>query len=218
MDKERKQQIKEGLYELFINLIIICILVVGIRSFIVSPFQVSGPSMCDTLNTINGKCVETGESIGEFMLINKFKYFFSDPERGDIVVFRPPNDERHYIKRIIGVPGDTVEIKKDNFVYLYPQGKEEIKLEETYLNAINYGNTQVDREEYRKFEIPEGGYFVMGDNRAHSSDSRHCFSMGGCWKREDNAFITKDKISGKAFVTLWPPANIKLIKGFDYGF
>ena len=218
MEKHTKEKIREGILDLIINVFIIALLVVVIRSFIVAPFQVSGPSMCDTLNVVNGECVTTGNTIGEFMLINKFSYLIGDPKRGDIVVFKPPTDERFYIKRIIGLPGDTIEIKTDNFVYLTPEGEDEIKLEETYLNEDNYGNTKAGREKDRVFHVPEGGYFLMGDNRAHSSDSRHCFSSFGCSGKGAEPFITKKMISGKAFLTLWPLQNIKFIKKFEYEF
>ena len=174
--------------------------------------------MCDTLNNINGECVANGHTIGEFILINKFIYLFTDPKRGDVIVFKPKNKDDHYIKRIIGIGGDTIEIKKDRFVYLTPEDKEEVQLDETYLNEINYGNTRVPRENNRIFNVPEGMYFVMGDNRAHSSDSRHCFelSSSACLHNPENAYITKDEISGKAMVTLWPFRNIKLIKRHTY--
>lgn len=217
--KSTKEKIIEGILDLVLNIIIIAVLVVIIRTYVVSPFQVSGPSMCDTLNSIDGACVPTGDTVGEFMLINKFSYIIGEPQRGDIIVFKPENSEQFYIKRIVGVPGDTVEIKNDNFVYLTPEGGTQTKLDESYLNSSNYGNTRVPRENTRVFNVPEGKYFVMGDNRSHSSDSRHCFnSYAGCQSGTENAFITPDVISGKAFVTLWPPSNIKLIKRFDYGF
>ena len=214
-----KEKIIQGVLDLILNVIIIALLVVVIRSYLISPFQVSGPSMCNTLNFIDGACVPTGDTVGEFMLINKFSYLIGSPERGDIIVFKPEGSEQFYIKRIIGIPGDTVEIKSDNFVYLKPKGGKEVKLNETYLNPQNYGNTRVPRENARIFQVPENKYFVMGDNRAHSSDSRHCFNnYTGCQQGSENTFITPDVISGKAFITLWPPANIKLIRKFDYGF
>lgn len=180
--------------------------------------------MCDTLNVINGGCVPHGDTVGEFMLINKFSYIFGSPDRGDIIIFKPDHAEDHYIKRIIAIPGDKVEIKKDKFVYVTPgsgdRAGEEIKINETYLNEINYGNTRVARENQRVFNVPEGGYFVMGDNRAHSSDSRHCFqySTSGCSQHPEYAFITKDEMDGKGLATIWPLNNMKFIKGFDYGF
>lgn len=217
--KKNENKVLQGTFDLILNIIIIGLLVVFIRSFIVSPFQVSGPSMCDTLNFIDGECVPTGDTIGEFMLINKFSYLIGEPKRGDIIVFKPGSSEQFYIKRIIGIPGDTIRIKNDDFVYVTPKNGEEIKLDETYLNDINYGNTRAAKENLRTFHVPEGEYFAMGDNRAHSSDSRHCFqSYGECQPDDPGAFISPDIINGKAFVTLWPPSNIKLIRHFDYGF
>ncbi|MBT6068394.1 signal peptidase I, partial [Candidatus Peregrinibacteria bacterium] len=210
------QKIKVALIDLGLNLAVIIILVVLIRSFVIAPFQVSGPSMCDTLNMINGECVENGTTVGEFMIINKISYIFSDPTRGDIVIFKPKDGEHYYIKRIVGIPGDKVEIKKDKFVYVTPLGGEEVKIDETYLNADNFGHTYPAHENKRIFNVPTDRYFVMGDNRSHSSDSRHCFQFSptGCIYDKDRAFITKSDISGKALLTLWPFQNIKLIKNF----
>ncbi|MDP4008108.1 MAG: signal peptidase I [Candidatus Peregrinibacteria bacterium] len=217
--KKTENKTLQAVFDLILNIVIIGLLVVLIRSFIVSPFQVSGPSMCDTLNFIDGACVPTGGTIGEFMLINKFSYLIGSPKRGDIIVFKPDSSEQFYIKRIIGIPGDTIKIKNNNFVYITPKDGEEMKLNETYLNSTNYGNTKVARENLRTFHVPEGKYFAMGDNRAHSSDSRRCFqSFGECQPDDPSAFISPDVISGKAFITLWPPSNMKLIRHFDYEF
>ena len=107
----------------------------------------------------------------------RMSYLFSDPERGDVVIFKYPDDETMlYVKRVIGLPGDTVEIK-DGSVYI--NGSEE-PLEEDYIRETTEGD-------YGPYEVPEGCYFMMGDNRNNSLDSRF-------W---NNKFVEEDKILGK---------------------
>ena len=107
----------------------------------------------------------------------RMSYLFSDPERGDVVIFKYPDDESIlYVKRVIGLPGDTVEIK-DGGVYI--NGSDE-PLEEDYIRDITEGD-------YGPYEVPEGCYFMMGDNRNNSLDSRF-------W---NNKFVEEDKILGK---------------------
>lgn len=114
--------------------------------------------------------------IGEKVVTYRLAYLFSDPKRGDIVVFQAPDSpEEDYVKRVIGLPGETVEIK-DGSVYI--DGK---PLEETYLKEPMTG-------EFGPFVVPEGHYFMMGDNRNISYDARY-------W---ENKYVAKDKIRGKA--------------------
>jgi signal peptidase I len=207
-----------------LNLIIIIGLVFLIRTYIMSPFQVYGPSMCNTLNYFNGQCQN---SYGEYLIVNKFIYQnilglqIGLPERGDIIVFHPPqNNEEYYIKRIIGLPGETVSLK-DGFVYIYNEEQPEgFKLEETYLNDENLGSTNPHINDLRTFEIPSGGYFVLGDNRLHSSDSRSCFTESTrnlkCGENGNSPFLSLANIEGKAAVILWPPPSIALIADPQY--
>lgn len=129
---------------------------------------------------------------GDRLFGNRLAYVFSDPQRGDIVIFHYPDDEKVlYIKRIIGLPGETVEIKNGG---VYIDGK---LLEERYLNVTTQG-------EFGPYEVPEGKYFMMGDNRNNSADSRF-------W---DNTYLDRSKIVGKAFMRYYP--KITLIEGADY--
>src|SRR5262249_27485089 len=132
-------------FDLAVNVITIVLLVFIIRTFIISPFQVFGPSMCDTLNYQDGLC---NRSYGEYLIVNKFWYLnifglkIGEPHRGDIIVFHPPHNQGDYfIKRVIGLPGETIKFEGGE-VYIYnsahPNG---FKLEENYLNDINKGNT-----------------------------------------------------------------------------
>ncbi len=219
MEQAFKEKIKSQVLDFALDLLIIVILVFLIRSFLVAPFRVSGPSMCDTLNVIDGECVPNGNTVGEFILLNKLTYLFGEPQRGDVVVFVPPGGELHYIKRIIGIGGDLIEVNSDGYIYITTSDDKRHRLKEPYLNAVNFGNTLPANELSRKFEVPDGKFFVMGDNRAHSSDSRHCFtSPTGCEKNDPRAFIGESDIDGKALVTLWPFGNMKYIRRAEYGF
>jgi signal peptidase I len=120
----------------------------------------------------------------------RLSYLFENPQRGDIVVFPLPDDEsQNYLKRIIGLPGDTVEIK-DGKVYI---NNSEEPLQEDYLKEKPTGD-------YGPYEVPENSYFMLGDNRNISLDSRY-------W---EHTFVKKNKIMGKVVLRYYP--SIKLLK------
>jgi signal peptidase I len=123
-------------------------------------------------------------------------YPFHPPERGDIVVFDPPTvSDKPYIKRVIGLPGETISIS-DGFVYI-----DGVKLDEPYIaGAI----TQCNRSNCDPVVVPEGTVYVLGDNRRNSSDSR-IFGP-----------IPVDNIIGKAWVTYWPISEFGLVPHYDY--
>ncbi len=203
--------------DILINAVVIIALVLLIRKYLMAPFQVYGPSMCDTLNFYEDSCKQAA---GEYLIINKFIYevFSGNPQRGDIIVFKEPvKEEEFYIKRVIGVPGDTV-ILEDGFVYIknekFPNG---IKLDEiSYLNDINFGKTKAFKKTLTQFIVPENSYFVLGDNRTASADSRRFFMDNGSTDTS-KAFIKKDLIMGKALVVIWPPKNIRILRNPNYG-
>lgn len=207
--------------EIFLDAIIIIGLVLLIRTYVIAPFQVHGTSMCNTLNYENNVC-NTG--YGEYLIISKSTYIVGSPQRGDIVVFRPPgtvkygkfeslvktlfhlDSQEFFIKRIIGLPGDTVELK-NGYVYItdkeHPNG---YKLSEPYLSAINQGNTQPLIPGKTKFTVPAERYLVFGDNRVVSTDARSCFRSSltsGC-QFEGDSFIGMENIEGKASLVLFP--------------
>ena len=131
---------------------------------------------------IPSESMETTIMTGDRLVALRTAYWFSEPKRGDIVVFPYPDDEKElYIKRIIGEPGDTVE-GKDGIVYVNNEA-----LDEPYVKE------PID-EDFGPFTVPEDSYFMMGDNRNNSWDSRY-------WQ---NTFVKKEKILGKAFVRYWP--------------
>ena len=212
--KQQRSEIKEGLIELFLNLIIVVLLVGIIRTFIVSPFQVSGPSMCNTMNVINNECVESADTIGEFIIINKFIYYFTKPKRGDIIIFKKEDSPHHYIKRVIATGGDIIHIT-DGDVFLTPVGGEKVLLEEPYLNMNDFEGTHPPG---LPITVPEDRYYVMGDNRHHSSDSRMCFGYNACRDVTESPFVKPHEINGKAMVTLWPLQNMRVIEHHKYDF
>jgi len=218
MEKNKNKKILYWLFDILINIAIIFGLVIIIQTWVIAPFDVSGGSMCDTLNNIDDKCVG---GYGEKIIINEILYSFSKPKRGDIVVFNvaEKNEENlYYIKRVIGEPGDTIKIENGN-VYLKTENSEEfIELQEDYLNETNKGNTEIyyDRNE---FLVPEDKYFVLGDNRNASTDSRACFlhSLSKiCEENPDKAFVESEKIKGKATIVWWPLKQFHILKNIDY--
>jgi signal peptidase I len=208
-----KESPKHGLWfhilDVFFNIVVIVAIVGGIRTFLVSPFQVEGSSMVDTLQD------------KEYIVINKLAYYMGEPVRGDVVVFHPPtNDEgRYYVKRVIGEPGDEVIIQ-DGFVYLKKKGETEIrKLTEDYLNDRNLGNTfkhppsSGDKSKV-VYDVPDGHYFVLGDNRQGSLDSRSFFAEGD----KPSPFVSRDEIKGKVWFIALPITKIHALEPPAYGF
>ncbi len=196
------------LSDVVLNIVIIVGVVMLIRTFLVSPFQVKGNSMVSTLED------------GEYIIINKLAYFLDEPQRGDIAVLVPPNEERrHYVKRIIGVPGDTVMIRNGK-VYLQTEGQEEyIELSEPYLNERNADHTfnhptgNGNSESPAIYEVPEGSYFVLGDNRQGSSDSRSFKDLEG----NDQPFVEGSRVKGRVWFILLPLSKIQAFAAPKYG-
>lgn len=207
--------------EILLDAVVIIGLVVVIRTYVIAPFQVHGTSMCNTLNYHNNVC-NTG--FGEYLIVSKFAYIIGKPARGDIVVFRPPgtvkyskfesliktlfhlDEQEFFIKRIIGLPGETVELK-NGYVYITNQDNPNgFKLDETYLSPINQGNTQPLIPGKTKFVVPEERYLVFGDNRVVSTDARSCFrsSLGNGCTFEGDHYIGMENIEGKSSLVLFP--------------
>jgi|GEM_PF-237290 len=150
-----------------------------IRAFLVQAFWIPSPSMNDTLKT------------GDRILVNKVNYRISDISRLDVVVFHNPNEDdenKELVKRVIGLPGETVELREGEvFIDGIPLGDEP---------HVADGNR--DNKDFSKVTIPDDSYFMLGDNRIDSKDSRSP-SVG---------FISEDLIVGKAFVKFWPPSRM----------
>lgn len=171
----QRTQIKE-----FVESIVIAgILAFFIITFIVQSFVVEGESMLPSLHD------------GERLFVNKFIYRFQEPKRGDIVVFAPKGEpKKKYIKRVIGLPGEEIIVNRDG---VYINGH---LVEENYINAKA-------EEGFGRYVVPENHFFVLGDNRNRSTDSRNFYQVG---------FVPFKSISGKAFWVYWPLNKIRLLK------
>jgi len=192
--------------DMLLEILVLLTVYLIIQYCLVSPFVVNGASMESTLHN------------QEVILVDRIGFSKILPiqpslKEGDVVVFKPPiNVEEYYIKRIIGVPGDKVAFK-NNSVYVNDK-----KLDEPYTNCLKASENSTfvsdkpkcsyEREEkaYTELTVPENTYFVMGDNRERSSDSRSCFT--GSFVKDcpvgSSHFVPKENIVGKAWVVIWP--------------
>jgi signal peptidase I len=164
------------------------IIIVSIRSFVMQPFFVSGKSM------------EPNFHNGDYLIVNEISYKFSDPKRGDVIVFRyPKRPAEFFIKRIVGLPGERIEIK-DNKITIY--------------NNDHPGGFVLDESKYIPFNISTTGsftvnlkndeYYVLGDNRVASADSR-------IWGVLERRFIV-----GRAWIRAWPFGDFAVFEGIEY--
>lgn len=176
-------------------LAIAVVLVFIIRQFLFSPFIVDGPSMQPNFET------------GERLIVNKILYRFREPEFGEVVVFDVPEQNRKFIKRVIGVPGDRIRVEGDD-LYINDQKMEEpyIKeaIEKSRANGELYNGIgtryNFPNDSFKETTVPEGMIFALGDNRGNSTDSR---AIG---------FVSEDEIVGRADVIFWPLNKIEFIK------
>ncbi|MDR0466001.1 MAG: signal peptidase I [Deltaproteobacteria bacterium] len=181
-------------------LLVALILALVIRSFIVQAFKIPSGSMLETLQ------------IGDHLLVNKFlyglKWPFSDryviqgidPERGDIVVFKYPNNPGiDYIKRIVGLPGDVVEIRNKQLI------RNGQPVSESYIKLSQSALMLPVRDNYGPVTVPQGQYFVMGDNRDDSQDSRF-------W-----GFVSRPAMHGKAWRIYWSSEGLGNVRWSRFG-
>jgi signal peptidase I len=210
-----KRQSKSFFRELPFLIIVALVVALLVKTFLVQAFFIPSESMEPTLHGCAG-------CRGDRVLVNRLVYRFRDPRRGEIIVFaeRPRGPDRRglfrklsdfmteglgvsrpssidYVKRIIGLPGETVQMK-DGIVTVTRIDKKKFKLIEPYLN-------ERDLQPFGPKKVPAGEYFVMGDNRTHSADSR---TLLGTIRRED--------IIGKAFVKIWPPGRMGRLATVTY--
>lgn len=185
---EYKPSILSIIWSWIWSFIVAFIIVGGVYFFLGRPFTVSGASMYPTLHN------------GDRMVLSKV----GDIHRFDVVILKAPDENVEYIKRVIGMPGDTVEMKSG---VLYINGK---KVDQPFINTEALAKQTVFMDDFTlesltgESKVPEGKYFVLGDNRGVSKDSR----MIG--------FINRSAIEGKAVFTIWPFGRIGGQK--DYGY
>jgi signal peptidase I len=202
--RKRKRGLFGTLRELPVLLLVAFVLALLIKSLVVQAFYIPSESMTNTLK------------IGDRVLVNKIVYHLHPPRRGDIIVFADPhplvvshrnaisgfwhwlteglgvssNPDKDFIKRVIGLPGETVRVHRS---VVYINGK---AIREPYLNPFK------DYRDFGPVTVGPDSLFVMGDNRANSSDSR--FTLGQ---------IPMSKVIGRAFVIIWPPSRVGWLHG-----
>ena len=192
---------KKSLFREYTEALLVALaLALVIRTFIVQAFKIPSGSMLETLQ------------IGDHLLVSKFLYGIKwplsdtyavrgfEPERGDIVVFRYPNNrDIDYIKRIIGVPGDTIEIRNKQLI------RNGQPVNESYIKHSQPTLMLPVRDNYGPVTVPEGKYFMMGDNRDDSQDSRF-------W-----GFVSRPDLHGKAWRIYWSSEGIGNVRWGRFG-
>ncbi|MGM0417903.1 MAG: signal peptidase I [Thermodesulfobacteriota bacterium] len=187
--KKKKENKKGALRENIEAIIFALILALIIRAFVVQAYKIPSGSMKDTL------------LIGDHLLVNKFIYGVrmpftnktiipvSKPERGDIVVFRAPVDPpKDFIKRVVGLPGDKIQIKNKK-LYINNERYKESYIKNT--DSVFYKGVLNPRDNYGPVTVPKDSYFMMGDNRDNSTDSRFI------------GFIKYEQLKGEAMIIYW---------------
>lgn len=168
--KKPKKSLQREILEWVLTILAALAIAFVIRTFLFEPVRVDGGSMLETLQN------------GEIMLVTKYDYLFSDPERFDVVICHyPGRGNTNFVKRVVGLPGDTVAIT-DGILYV---------------NGEAYPEAYIEHRSWYDFPaytVPEGSYFVMGDNRANSHDSR----------AGDVGPLTRDQIVGHVRSVLFP--------------
>lgn len=177
-DKEYAS-IKDALLDYGKTFLIIFVVVFALSQFVYINATIPSGSMQNTIMQ------------GDRIFGNRLAYIKDDPDRYDIIIFKYPDDtSKTFIKRVIGLPGETVEIKNGN---VYINGSDE-PLDDSFCAEETQG-------EFGPYVVPEDSYFVMGDNRNNSLDSRY-------WK---NTFVSKDQILAKAVFRYWPFNSISFV-------
>ena len=179
---EEKSSFAESAKEFVKFLVIASAIALPVRYFVAQPFIVRGASM------------EPNFENREYLIIDELSYFFRQPERGEVIVFRYPLDPRQFfIKRVVGLPGERVEIKDGKVLVKKTDGTESARLEEPYLSD------SVKTEGATVAVLGRGDYFVLGDNRAQSSDGR-------AWGP-----LPRHLIVGRAVFRAWPVYKLGLV-------
>lgn len=186
--KPFSSEIKDFSFETIKVVFVSLIVIIGIRSFVMQPFFVDGKSM------------EPNFYDGDYLIVDEISYKFLEPKRGDVIIFHYPYDTKEfYIKRIIGLPGEKIEIK-DNKITIYNSEykdgmviNENVYIPDSTATSGNYAR-----------ELKNDEYYVLGDNRGASSDSRF-------WGVLEERFIV-----GKAWIRAWPFNDFSVFEGVKY--
>jgi len=180
----------------YAGIVVVAVLVaLAVQSWLVKPYRIPSESMLDTLRP------------GDRVLVNRVVYHLRDPHRGDVIVFRYPEDPQVvFIKRVVGVPGDVLEVRDD---HLYVNGKKTAepyvhrtggRIDPTIAQAAIAGSTLHDPWSLATpFRVRGGQYFVMGDNRTDSDDSR------------DWGTVPRTAIVGEGLATYWPLSRLRAL-------
>lgn len=176
---------KESFFkEIFKFVLLATIIVLPIRLFIAQPFIVSGASMDPTFAS------------GQYLIVDQISYRFENPKRGDVIIFRYPFDtKRFYIKRIIALPLETIDIQNGHIAITGKDGVRSLITEESYVSPVP------DNRNHLPITLKNDEYFVMGDNRTESSDSR-------VW-----GAVKSTLIIGKPFLRLFPVTKVGIVPG-----
>lgn len=179
-DEQTKPRARSAVREMVETIIFTLVIYVLVRTFVFENYRVVGHSMVPTLED------------NQFLVVSKLDYRLHEPHRGDIIVFRDPRDpDRKLIKRIVGLPGETVDVRNGQ-VFI-----NERRLDEPYIPSLGRYNQP-------PVPIPGDQYYVLGDNRNNSSDSHN-------W-----GTLPEDKIVGKAWLSYWPPELWGLLPHAQY--
>ncbi|MFA6082268.1 MAG: signal peptidase I [Patescibacteria group bacterium] len=180
------------IYEIGKTVVVVLVIYTLVHYLLIQPFQVEGSSM------------ERNFHNDEFLMVQKISYAIKAPERGDVIVFKYPlNPSLNYIKRVIGLPGDKLTISDGKVIITNTDNPKGLVLNEGYLDAGKVTSVNGDTAE-RSWLIENNQYFVMGDNRDHSDDSR---SWGT---------VPKQNLVGKVWVTVYPFSDFGLIAHATY--
>ncbi len=174
---------KDSIWDLLRFAFLAALIVLPIRFFIAQPFIVSGSSMVPTFEN------------GQYLIVDELSYRIGLPARGDVIIFRPPVDpSKFYIKRVIGLPGETLSITKDSISIKNNSHPEGFTLNEPYITHVGNGDSMT-------VTLAAGEYFALGDNRTQSYDSRK-------WGP-----LPEKNIVGRAFLRLIPLSTISVLPG-----
>ncbi|NLI20203.1 MAG: signal peptidase I [Clostridiales bacterium] len=181
---KKKKDVKKEILSWILTLGSAVVIALLIRTFLFEPIRVDGQSMCDTLQN------------NEIMFVTKPEYLLGEPQRGDVVICKYPGRTENFVKRLMGVPGDTIEVR-DNVVYRNGEA-----LDEPYLTP----DRNNDGFSMDPMMLGDDEYFVMGDNRDNSHDSRNYYGYG------KPATLTRSQIIGHVQFVVFPFDKIRGIE------